>query len=123
MPPPDQKNPLTKEETELLRPWIDEGARLPSATGSTLPAITQHDVIPILLLRCTACHGRQRQEANLDLRTKASLLHGGKSGPAIVPGQPAQSRLLQRVHLEEMPPRPRLVEAMVKPMEPAELKD
>lgn len=120
--PPDQQNPLTKEEMELLRRWIDDGARFPAESGSTAPAITQHDVIPILLLRCTACHGRQKQEANLDLRTKASMLRGGKSGPAIVPGQPAQSLLLQRIHREEMPPRPRLVEAMVKPMEPAEIE-
>lgn len=120
--PPDQQNPFTKEEAELLKRWIDEGAHFPNDAGSREPELTQHDVIPILLLRCTACHGRQRQEGQLDLRTKASMLRGGKSGPAIVPGQPAESLLLQRIHREEMPPRPRLVEAMVKPMEPAEIE-
>ena len=74
-----------------------------------------------MLLRCTSCHGRQRQEGDLDLRTRAGILKGGKSGPAIVPGKSAESLLVKRVRAEEMPPLPRLVEAMVKPMEAAEL--
>jgi hypothetical protein len=39
-----------------------------------------------MMLRCTACHGPRKQEAKLDLRTRESMLRGGKSGPAIVPG-------------------------------------
>ncbi|HET6425597.1 MAG TPA: DUF1549 domain-containing protein, partial [Planctomycetaceae bacterium] len=119
--PPDQQNPLTAAETETLRRWIDSGAQFKDNAGADGPPVTQHDVIPILLLRCTACHGRQQQEAGLDLRIRAAMLRGGKSGPAIVPGKPSESLLLQRIHKEEMPPRPRLVEAMVKPMEAAEI--
>ena len=33
---------------------------------------------------CAVCHGLRKQEAGLDLRTRASMLKGGESGPAIV---------------------------------------
>ena len=72
--------------------------------AGTPGAVTEHDVLPILLLRCTACHGRRRQQGELDLRTRESLLKGGKSGPAIVPGKPDESLLLKRIHAGEMPP-------------------
>jgi cytochrome c553 len=123
--PPEEKGPLTAAEVERVQRWIDGGAPFgespmaPPAAAQT--NVTQHDVLPILLLRCTACHGRQKQEAGLDLRTRASMLRGGKSGPAIVPGKPAESLLLKRIQAEEMPPRQRLVEAMVKPVEAVEL--
>jgi len=84
--------------------------------------VTQHDVIPTLWLRCAGCHGRQHQDGGLDLRSKASILKGGKSGPALVPGDPENSLILKRIHAEEMPPRKRLIEASVKPMEEGEIK-
>ena len=120
--PSDQKNPLTPAEVELVRRWIDGGALFSSDGSPAAREVTQHDVIPILLLRCTACHGRHKQEGGLDLRSKAALLKGGKSGPAIVPGKPGESLIVKRVRAEEMPPRRQLVAASVKPMEAAELK-
>src|SRR5262249_15964940 len=84
-------------------------------------AVTQHDVIPILLRRCTVCHGRSQREGGLDLRTRASLLRGGKSGPAIVPGKPEDSLLLKKLRSGDMPPRRRIIEVSVKPIEPAEI--
>ena len=119
--PSDKKNPFTEKETELLRRWIESGAKFGS-TGETAAKVTEHDVLPSLLLRCTACHGRNKQEGGLDLRTRESILKGGKSGPSIVPGKPAESLLVKRVVAEEMPPHKRLIEAAVKPMEPAELE-
>lgn len=120
--PPDQKDPLTPEQIELFRKWIDSGASFGADTATTKSTFTQHDAIPILLLRCTACHGRQKQEAGLDLRTKATMLKGGKSGPAMVPNHPEQSLMLKRIHAEEMPPRSRLTQVSVKPMEAAEIE-
>ncbi|HVU90264.1 MAG TPA: PSD1 and planctomycete cytochrome C domain-containing protein [Pirellulales bacterium] len=118
--PPDQENPLTEAEIELIRRWIEAGASF----GQDAPqqvAVTYHDILPIVLLRCASCHGRQRQEGGLDLRSRGGMLKGGKSGPAIVPGKPDESLMVKRVRAAEMPPHARLVEAMVKPMEPAEL--
>ncbi len=90
-------------------------------TGTRDASATIHDVLPILYLRCAPCHGTRRQEGGLDLRTRASMLKGGASGPAIVPGDPDASLLLKRIRAEEMPPRRRLVEVSVKPVRGLEL--
>jgi len=68
-----------------------------TASAAERPAVTQHDIVPLMMLRCTACHGPRKQEAKLDLRTRASMLRGGKSGPAIVPGKPAESLVLKKI--------------------------
>src|SRR5204863_9776170 len=101
--PSDKKNPMTREETDLLKRWIEGGAKFGGGDAEQSKA-TEHDVLPILLLRCTACHGRNKQEGGLDLRRRESILKGGKSGPAIVPGKPLESLLVKRVAAEEMPP-------------------
>ncbi len=77
---------------------------------------TQHEVFPILMRHCWACHGPALREAGLDLRSKASILQGGKSGPAIVSGNVLESPLARRVSSGECPPSKRLVEASVKPV-------
>ncbi|HQU41214.1 MAG TPA: PSD1 and planctomycete cytochrome C domain-containing protein, partial [Pirellulales bacterium] len=120
--PPDDKDPLSETEIAAVRRWIAEGAKARGGRGptATQASPSQHDVLPILLRRCSPCHGRNRQEAGLDLRTKAGMLRGGKSGPAIVHGQPQQSRIMQRIAAGEMPPPLRLVEVSIKPIEPAE---
>ncbi|MBI3462049.1 MAG: DUF1553 domain-containing protein [Planctomycetes bacterium] len=93
----------------------------PSATPPADRPVTEHDVRPILLLRCTVCHGLRRQEAELDLRSKAAMLKGGKSGPAIVPGKPEDSLILKKITAGEMPPRRRLVEVSIKVIESPEI--
>jgi mono/diheme cytochrome c family protein len=119
--PPQGNDGLTAPQIELVRRWIAEGARLSRASRGE-PPITQHQIVPLMLLRCTACHGGRRREADLDLRTKAGMLQGGKSGPAVVPGNPEESLLVRRIRAEEMPPRRQLVSVSVKPMEAEELK-
>jgi mono/diheme cytochrome c family protein len=122
--PPDGKDRLSDAEIELVRRWIAEGANIGSGPGpmtADQPASpTQHDVLPILLRRCSPCHGHNRQETGLDLRTKAAMLRGGKSGPAILPGQPEESLLIKQIRAGKMPPRDRLVEVSIKPIESAE---
>ena len=118
--PPAEEEQLSEAEIEAIRIWIESGAPFQDAKlGDSGP--TQHDVIPILLLRCVVCHGGRSQEAGLDLRTRESLLRGGKSGPAVVSGDPQKSLLIQRIHKQEMPPRRALVRVSVKPMEATEL--
>jgi mono/diheme cytochrome c family protein len=122
--PPGKKDRLSAAEVDTIRRWVESGAEFSSGQTAHAPpaasTITQHDVIPILLRRCTACHGLHTQEGKLDLRSKAGMLKGGKSGPAIVPGKPEASRLIARIQAGEMPPRDRLVEASVKPIEDSE---
>jgi len=118
--PPEGEPRLTAEQTELLRRWIAGGARLPGP--EQFPTLTSDRIEALLLLRCAACHGAARQEGGLDLRTRESLLRGGKSGPAAIPGQPDSSLMLQKIAGGQMPPVRRLVEAMIKPITEAEVQ-
>ena len=116
--PPEDEPQLTPEELETLEQWLKESKLAPRAKTVT----SQWDVMPVLQLRCVVCHGKQVSEAGLDLRTRESILKGGKSGPAIVPGDPAKSLLLQRIHTGEMPPKRRIVEVSIKVITPIEIK-
>ena len=56
------------------------------------------DIRPILQANCYQCHGPQKQKGLLRWDSKDSaLLHGGQSGPEIVPGKSAESRVINRV--------------------------
>ncbi|MFN8706905.1 MAG: DUF1549 domain-containing protein, partial [Planctomyces sp.] len=118
---PKGNEPLTAEEISLLERWITQGAKI-SGGANAGAAVTSEQIVPLMLLRCSACHGGRRTEAGLDLRTREGILRGGKSGPAAIPGNPTESLMIRRVHAEEMPPRRLLVSVSVKPMESTELK-
>jgi hypothetical protein len=69
------------------------------------------DVAPILELRCLECHNRQYKFAGLNLETRELALKGGRSGPAIIPGDPQNSLLIKVLllgheHPTAMPPTP-----------------
>lgn len=64
---------------------------------------------PILLQRCSACHGPEKQKGGLRLDSLEALLKGGKDGPALVAGSAHDSHLIQRLRLpiddeDHMPP-------------------
>jgi hypothetical protein len=64
-------------------------------------------VRPVLATRCFKCHGPTKQEANLRLDSRATILKGGDSGPAIVPGKPEEGFLVDAINYGEtykMPP-------------------
>jgi hypothetical protein len=121
MPPEDEPR-LTEAESRTLHDWIAAGAHFEKSQPEADQQVTQHDILPILQLRCTVCHGQRRREAELDLRTPASILKGGRSGPAIIPGKPEESLLLKQITSGAMPPRRMLVEASVKPMPENEIE-
>ena len=114
--PPKGAGKLTRAEIGLILKWMEQGAPLPAAAR-----LNQHDVLPIMRLRCTVCHGNRRQEAGLDLRTVEGMLKGGKSGPAIVAGKPEESLVLKMVRAGKMPPPRQVVSVSVKPMAPEEI--
>ena len=70
--------------------------------------------MPILHLRCVACHGAQREDGGLDLRSPESIAKGGKSGPAFVAGNAGDSRMIQRIESEACPPQALLLKYFVK---------
>jgi len=64
----------------------------------------QTEVLPILSAHCLKCHGEKRK-GGLDLRSPATMLKGGESGPALVPGAAGKSLLFEMISKGEMPPR------------------
>ncbi len=120
--PPDDEPQLDDTELELVRGWIATGAASDVPATPAEKQITQHDVLPIMLLRCTACHGPRVQDGGLDLRTRKAMLRGGVSGPAIVPGHPEGSLLLERIDSGACPPRELLLKFFVRRPPAAEIK-
>ncbi len=76
-------------------------------------------VRPILEANCFQCHSHAMKKAKggLVLDARASLLKGGDSGPAIVPGHPQQSLLLKAISYTDdelrMPPKGKLPDAAI----------
>ncbi len=58
----------------------------------------------ILVGKCLSCHGAEKKKGGLDLTRRSSALSGGESGAAIVPGQPDESLLIEKVAAGDMPP-------------------
>jgi uncharacterized membrane protein len=63
-----------------------------------------------LATHCTKCHGPGKQKGKLRVDSFAALLKGGGKGPALVPGSPDKSSIVQRVRLplasdDHMPPK------------------
>jgi uncharacterized membrane protein len=86
--------------------------RDPSAepTEDARVAFFRQEIQPLLVARCLRCHnpGRAERSGSLDQTTIAGLLAGGKSGPALVPGRPDESLLIELVRATDpethMPP-------------------
>ena len=65
------------------------------------------EVYPFLKANCLACHNQSKPKADLIIESPQDMIKGGESGPAIVPGNGADSFLFTTAaHLEEptMPP-------------------
>jgi len=57
----------------------------------------QRDIQPILKAHCIRCHGEAKAKGGLRVDSKALLLKGGDSGPAVHPGSSGRSLLHQRL--------------------------
>jgi uncharacterized membrane protein len=71
----------------------------PPKSPLVLGSVFAKHIFPALDNHCVACHGDGKVKGGLRLDSYESLLKGGEIGPAVVPGQPAKSLLLQRVTL------------------------
>ncbi len=59
------------------------------------------EIAPLIQAECVNCHGGANPRANLDLSTFAGWKRGGRSGPLLVPGNPARSLLLAKLTLPD----------------------
>jgi hypothetical protein len=112
--PPDGETPLSEQEKHVIKRWLIAGTPSNEAVTASDDSLNQHDVLPIVLLRCVTCHGAQRQDGGLDLRTPESMLVGGDSGPALIRGDANASRMIQRIESEACPPSELLLKFFVR---------
>ena len=117
---------------KLLKPLIvllvsfscvlaDEGRDVETLPPDKKVSFTK-DVLPALQRNCLACHNKSETEGELILESVQSVLDGGDSGPAIIPGDAEESLLFQvATHVTEpiMPPLDNDVGA--KPLSPRQL--
>jgi len=73
-------------------------ARHAIADPTTAPAVSfSRDVQPVLAQNCISCHRPEKRKGKLDLTTFAAIEAGGKDGPIVIPGKPAESALVKMV--------------------------
>src|SRR6266508_1746462 len=67
------------------------------------PVDFEKEILPILKNNCLACHNQTKAKADLVLETPQTILKGGESGPAVVPGKSAESLLLKATARQAKP--------------------
>ena len=84
---------------------------LSSLTGQNVVSSEQDSPIAeaaakLFAEHCYSCHNDVDKEGDLSMQTYSALMHGGKEGPPLVPGNAAESRLIL------------MVEGLVEPLMP-----
>jgi mono/diheme cytochrome c family protein len=115
------------QPTEVVIPVPQVAAKAVAAVSTAAPA-TQNtpatsaanvsftdDIMPIFESRCMNCHGQERLEEGLSLRTYSDMMAGSKNGAVVVPGNASNSLLAQLVSNQKMPKRgPKLTPPQVQ---------
>ena len=87
-------------------------------------AFFETKIRPVLIEKCYSCHSERAEKlkGGLKLDTRAGIRQGGDSGPAVVPGKPDESTLLQAIaHTDafsKMPPKEKLPDARHRRLPP-----
>jgi mono/diheme cytochrome c family protein len=123
--PTEQVLPATEAPTDLP-PSTDTAAPTEAPAATEPSAVTQpaaesatvsfaNDILPIIQSRCINCHGGDRLEEGLDLKSHASLLAGSDNGAVVTPGDAVNSLLVELVTTQKMPKRgPKLTPPQVQ---------
>jgi hypothetical protein len=119
---PPKGGPLTPEQIDIIKRWIEEGAKPKAGGGGVADAsggISFHDhIFPILEERCLDCHGEPyvkngrtiHPKAGLALDTYEAVLKGNLDGEIVDRGDHEESTLYVVITLdpddsEIMPPK------------------
>jgi len=100
----------------------------PAAAADKPPTPAQVDffekkVRPVLVERCYQCHAEKSEKikGGLLLDTKEGWVKGGDTGPALVPGDPDKSLIIQAIRYNnpdiEMPPKGKMPAAEIEVLE------
>jgi mono/diheme cytochrome c family protein len=85
----------------------------PAAQGATVSFA--HDVLPVIESRCINCHGGDRVEKGLNLKTYADMMAGSENGSVVTAGNAADSKLVELIVTQKMPKRgPKLTPPQVQ---------
>lgn len=100
--------PATESAIETEAPTEVVPTNIPTEVSTENPAATAtvsfaNDVMPIIQSRCVNCHGGDRIEEGLLMRSYDEIMTGSDNGPVIVPGDTANSLLVELVTTKEMP--------------------
>jgi hypothetical protein len=114
---PTETSIATEAPTELAvteAPATEPGAATQPAVEGATVSFT-NDILPIFESRCIGCHGGERTQEGLDLKTHASLMAGSDNGAVVIPGDAANSLLVEMVATQKMPKRgPKLTPPQVQ---------
>ncbi len=83
----------------------------------------ERKIRPVLVEKCYECHSAQSKKVKggLMLDNKEATLHGGDSGPAVVPGNLSDSTLIEAIRYAnkdmEMPPKGKLPDSVIADFE------
>jgi Planctomycete cytochrome C len=127
-PPADTSAPETEAPTDVPPPTEAAAPTEPPAatdapTGApaTQAAVSEatvsfaNDILPIFESRCMGCHGGERTQKGLDLKTYESLMAGSENGPVVTPGNAADSLLVELITNQKVPKRgPKLTPPQVQ---------
>ena len=91
-------------------PTISWAAEPDPKTKAAHEQFFEQSIRPLLVENCYSCHAEKKQKGGLRLDSLESLLKGGDSGPAVVPGKPAESLIVAAINYDglEMPPTAKL---------------
>ncbi len=115
---------VSPDDVGMLIAWIDSGAACDADPNASLEMVARaatapapaievaipkpaplkpgdvsfaSDIAPILIAQCGNCHGDRDPEANLRMTSLVSLITGGQTGPAVVPGKGGESLLVKKL--------------------------
>ncbi len=75
----------------------------------------QRDVLPIFTQICVKCHGGEKTQKGLVLKTFDDVMQGSENGPVVLPGDPSNSVLVNMVVQGKMPKNgPRLLPRQIQ---------
>jgi mono/diheme cytochrome c family protein len=98
---PKGGTPLSEAQIADFSMWIKDGAFFPDAAPVVKTEASQKDffesrIRPVLAQQCFICHTNSKS-GGLRLDSRDDILKGGKSGPAIVPGDTEKSLLIAAI--------------------------
>src|SRR3982750_128892 len=101
----------------MLFLFLALGARPAGAADEGL-TFFESKIRPLLVDRCYKCHSDgQKIKGDLRLDTRELALKGGKTRPAIIPGHPEKSLLIEAVQYNnpdlQMPPKEKLSDRQI----------